>query len=140
MADRIPESHVDLLNEPVYVNLATVMPDGQPQVTVVWASYDGEHVLINSTRSRQKTRNVERHPKVSVLAVDPDNPYHYMEIRGEVEEITEEGALDHINQLAHQYAGVDKYYGGVQPPERQNQETRVIYRIKPTQVNTVSIR
>lgn len=139
MTEQIPESHIDLLNDPVYVNLATVMPDGQPQVTVVWASYDGEYVLINSTRDRQKTRNIERHPKVTVLAVDPDNPYHYLEIRGEVEEITEEGALEHIDQLAQQYAGVDKYYGGVAPADMEGKQTRVIYKIKPTHVNAVSM-
>lgn len=139
MNAQIPESYMDLLNEPVCVNLATVMPDGQPQVTVVWASYDGEYVLINSTRERQKTRNIERHPKVTVTAVDPDNPYRYLEIRGEVEEITEDGAIAHADELAQTYVGADSYYGGVAPADMEGTESRVIYKIKPTHVNPVTM-
>lgn len=130
----IPDSHRDLLDNPVVVTLVTVMPDGQPQATPVWCSYDGTFVLVNSARGRAKDRNMRERPRVTVLAVDPANPYRYLEVRGVVEEVTEDGAVEHINQLAKKYRGKDQYYGGVTPAEMKDKETRVIYRIRPTRV------
>ncbi len=104
-SDRIPDSFKDLLERPVFVTLVTVMPNGQPQATPVWVDYDGEFVRVNSARGRQKDRNMERNPHVTVLAIDPDNPYRWMEIRGIVEHISEEGGLDHINKLSKKYRG-----------------------------------
>ena len=69
------------------------------------------------------------------MAIDPQNPFRYLEVRGTVEEITEEGAINHINTLAKLYRGVDSYYGGVMPAAAQGQETRVLCKIKPTKVN-----
>jgi PPOX class probable F420-dependent enzyme len=137
MSARIPESHRDLLEGPIYAILATVMPDGQPQATVVWCSYDGSHVLINTRRGTQKEKNMRERPMATIIAIDPQNPYRYLEVRGSVDEITEEGALDHINQLAQLYANKPTYYGGVAPAEMEDKVVRVICKIRPKRVRTV---
>jgi PPOX class probable F420-dependent enzyme len=129
----IPDTHKDLLEGPVYVTLVTVMPDGQPQATPVWCSFDGTHVWINTVQGHQKARNMRRNPKVTVLAVDPKNPYRWIEVRGTVEEITEKGALDHINALSLIYRGDADYYAT--RPEWRGKETRVICKIRPTHIN-----
>lgn len=136
MTTVIPESHKDLIEGPVFVTLSTVMPDGQPQSSVVWCSYDGNHILVNTARGRLKEKNMRARLMATILAIDPQNPYRYLEVRGKVEEITEEGAIDHINQLAQLYANKPKFYGGVAPAEREGRETRVICKIKPTRVVT----
>ncbi|MGQ9887958.1 MAG: PPOX class F420-dependent oxidoreductase [Aggregatilineales bacterium] len=134
MAVSIPDSHRDLFDRPVVVTLVTVMPDGQPQATPVWIKYDGTHLLVNTARGRQKDRNMTRNSKVTVLSIDPDNPYRYVEVRGVVDEIAEEGALELINELARKYRGAEQYYGGVAPAELRQRETRVTYKIKPVRV------
>lgn len=134
MSERIPDSHLDLIDGPVYVVLTTIMPDGQPQSSVIWCNRDGDHVLVNSTRGRQKSRNMDRNPKVTLLALDPDDPDRYLEVRGTVESVTEEGAVEHIDQLARLYTNEPGYYGHYAPAERRHEETRVIYRIRPTRV------
>src|SRR5690242_19779028 len=125
----IPEKYRDLLNKKAFASLATLMSDGQPQVTPVWFDFDGEHLIFNSARGRQKDRNVRRDPRVSLAIIDPDNPYHYLEIRGKVVDITQEGADDHINKLAKKYLGKDVY------PYRQPGEVRVLYRVRPEHVH-----
>ena len=105
--------------------ISHLMPDGTPKVTPVWVDLEGDRVVFNSAKGRQKDKNVRRDPHVALAIVDPDNPYRYLEIRGRVVEITEEGADDHIDKLAKKYLGVDKY------PYRQASETRVIYKIQP---------
>jgi PPOX class probable F420-dependent enzyme len=129
----IPESHRDLLEKPVYAVLTTMMPDGQPQSTVVWVDYDGEHVRFNTARGRQKEKNVARNPRVTVILVDPQDPYRWLEVRGRVDEGTEEGAVDHIESLSWKYKG-QKYYGGYNKRTTPDQETRVTYRITPTKI------
>jgi len=126
MATIIPASHADLFQKKALAHLATVMPDGSPQVTPVWVEYDGTHVLINSARGRQKDRNLRANPAVALSLCDPDNPYRYLEVRGRVVDITEQGADAHIDRLAKKYLGVDSY------PGRSPQEVRVTYRIQPT--------
>ncbi len=135
MATTIPASHEDLLTTDVFVTLATVQPDGQPQCTVVWIDYDGENVLVNTARGRQKDRNLDRRTMATVLAVDPEDPWRWLEVRGQVVESTEEGAVAHIHELARRYTDQDSYYGGFRPAELAQKETRVIYKIKPTRVN-----
>lgn len=133
MAVEIPTEAMDLLQRPIVVTLATVMQNGQPQATPVWFSYDGTHILINTARGRAKDRNMTERPKVSILSVDPDDPYRYLEIRGVIEVITEEGAVDHINQLSAKYLDRPDYYAGNE--QRKATETRVIYKIRPTRVS-----
>ena len=130
MAGKIPEKYLDLFKgKKAFANLGTLMPDGQPQVTPVWFDFDGENLIFNSARGRQKDRNVRRDPRVSLSIVDPENPYRYVEVRGRVTNITQEGADDSINKLAKKYLGVDKY------PYAQPGEVRVIYVVRPEHVH-----
>lgn len=130
----IPASHRDLLEDKVYAILTTVMPDGQPQSTVVWVDYDGAYVRVNTAAGRQKDKNMRRNPKVTLSLVDPDDPFRWLEIRGTVDEIDETSGLDHINRLAKKYMGASAYYGHVAPVERQHKEKRIMFKIRPTRV------
>lgn len=134
MSQEIPAKYRDLLENPYVVSFATVTDNGEPNVSPVWASYDGTHILINSAEGRKKDRNVRQNRNVAVMIVDPENMYRYLEVRGVVEEITTDGAVDHIDQLAKMYVGVDSYYGNMSPQDQRNKETRVIYKIKPVNV------
>ena len=110
--------------------LATVMPDGRPQVNPVWCDYDGAYVCVNSAAGRQKDRNLKERKFATILLVDPDNPYFWLEVRGQVAEITTEGADEHIDRLAKKYLGQDTY------PFRRAGEVRVTYKIEPQRVVT----
>lgn len=103
----IPESHRDLLAPETrsFMQLATLMEDGTPQLTPVWFLWDGEHVVVNSARGRVKDRNMRARPAVACVIMDPDNPYRYVQIRGRVIDITEEGAEGVIHQMSHKYHG-----------------------------------
>jgi len=125
MAQVIPEKYRDLFTKKAFASLGTLMPDGRPQVTPVWCDLDGDKVVINSAKGRQKDRNIRRDPRVSLAIIDPDNPYRYLEIRGRVVEITEQGAAAHIDKMAKKYLGVDKY------PYSNPNEVRVMYKIQP---------
>ena len=118
----------DLFEKKAVANIATLMPDGSPQLTPVWIDYDGEHVLVNTARGRVKDKNMRNNRNVAVLIVDPDNSYRYLSIRGKVIEITEEGADAHIDKLAKKYLGLDRY------PHRGPDEVRVLVKIKPEKV------
>jgi PPOX class probable F420-dependent enzyme len=125
MADVIPANYLDLFHKKAFAHLATLNADGTPQVTPVWIDFDGTHILVNSARGRRKDKNMERNRAVALSIQDPDNPYRYLEVRGHVEEITEEGADQHIDRMAQKYIGVNKY------PNRSPGEVRVLYKIKP---------
>ena len=125
MPATIPQQYLDLFQKKAFAHLATLMSDGRPQVTPVWCDFDGTHVRINSAKGRVKDRNMRRAPRVTLTIQDPDNPYRYLEVRGRVVEITEEGAEAHIDSLAKKYLGVDSY------PNRRPGEVRVIYKIAP---------
>ena len=131
MAEGIPEKFRDLFDKKAFAHVATLMPDGTPQVTPVWVDYDGQYIIINSARGRQKDKNLRRNPKVSLSIQDPDNPYRYLEVRGRVAEITEDGADEHIDKMAKKYMGVDRY------PGRQSGEVRVIYKIEPQRTSSM---
>ena len=121
----VPLEYVDLFEKRSYAHLATLMPDGSPQVTPVWIDYDGKYLLVNSARGRQKDRNMRRDPRVALSIQDPEDPYRYLQIRGLVEEITTQGADEHIDGRAKHYLGLEEY------PYREEGEVRVIYKIKP---------
>lgn len=129
MSQVIPEKYADLFQKKAFANLATVMPDGTPQVTPVWVDFDGKHVIVNSARGRRKDKNMSQNSSVALSIMDPDNPYRYLEVRGRVAEITEQGADQHIDTMAKKYMGVDKY------PYRQTGEVRVMYKIEPTRTS-----
>lgn len=131
----IPQSHRDLLCGSAHGVLATMMPDGQPQMSVVWVDYDGEHVLINTTLERQKGRNMQANPRVTVLVVDPQNTSRWMEVRGRVVEITTHGAEAHADRVLRRYSSKQHFYGDVYPVAQRERETRVIVKIAPTTVS-----
>ncbi len=131
MSQSIPDKYRDLFTKRAFASLATLMPDGSPQVTPVWVDLEGDLVLVNTARGRQKDKNMRRDPRVAMAIIDPENPYRYLEIRGRIAEITEEGADAHIDKMAKKYLGADKY------PYRQPSETRVIYKIQPERVSTM---
>ncbi len=130
MAVDIPSGFLDLFEKTTFAHLATAMPDGSPQVSPVWVSYDGKYVVVNSAKGRLKDRNMRARPSVALSILDPENPYRYLSVRGRVVEVTEEGAVDHIHQLAKKYMGVDSYpYLG--------EDTRVIYKIEPLHIHSM---
>jgi len=141
MSKSIPQSHLDLLLEPVNGVLTTLMPDGQPQLSIVWADFDDESVLINTTLERQKGKNMQANSKVNVLLIDPKNGARYLEIRGEVAGYTQEGAIQHANKQTQAYSNnLKKYfYGDIYPIEQKELETRVIFKISPIRVNIDAI-
>ena len=108
MAARIPESHKDLLAGPVNVVLTTVFPDGQPQTTPIWCNLDGDDVLINTMKEFRKQKNMRLNPKVTLLAYHLKQPLRNIEVRGRVVEMTEEGALEHLNELNALYDGAGR--------------------------------
>ncbi len=124
----IPDAYADLFKKTAFAHLATLMPNGQPQVTPVWVDYDGRHILFNTAEGRQKDKNLQRDRRVALSIIDPDNPYRYLEVRGQVAERTKSGADQHIDKMAKKYLGKDKY------PFRQAGEVRVIYKIDPQHV------
>jgi PPOX class probable F420-dependent enzyme len=127
----IPNSHVDLFKKKAFAHLATLMPDGTPQTTPVWVDYDGTNVVINTAEGRQKDKNMQRDGHVAMSIADPDNPYRYLEVRGQVIERTHQGADQHIDAMAKKYLGKDKY------PYRQPGEVRVIYKVAPQRTSAI---
>jgi hypothetical protein len=115
---------MDLLTDKVaFANLATVMPDGSPQVTPLWFEWRDGNIRINTAVGRRKARNLDSNPKVAMAILDPTNPYRYLQIRGHVIRSTRDGADANIDALAKRYLGQDKY------PFRGPGEVRVIYEI-----------
>lgn len=131
MAATIPDDYRDLFQKKAFAHLATLMPDGSPQVTPVWCDLEGDLIRLNSAKGRQKDRNLRRNRRVALAIQDPDNPYRYLGVRGEIVEITEEGAEAHIDSLAKKYLGKDRY------PFRQPGEARVMYKLRPERVSTM---
>src|SRR6266545_4022878 len=116
----IPNTHRDLFQEPIHGVLTTMMPDGVPQSSIVWIDYDGEYVLINTTLERQKGRNMQLNPKVSVLVINPKDPSRWVEVRGRVIEMGREGAEAHADKLTQRYCpGKQYFYRDIYPPEQR---------------------
>lgn len=96
-----------LLEQPIFASLATIAPDGHPQVTVVWIDIDDDgRPTFNTAAGRAKARNMERDPRITVLLLDPENGYRYVELRGTAE-LTRDGAEEQIDALAQKYLGTD---------------------------------
>ncbi|WP_226012343.1 PPOX class F420-dependent oxidoreductase [Halomicrobium salinisoli] len=127
----IPEEFHDLFEKETFAHVAALPPDGTPHVTPVWVDYDDEtgHVLINTVRGRAKERFFSEDPRVGLSMTDPDDPYRFLSVRGEVAEMYEDGAEEHIDELARRYLDVDEY-----PNEDEN--ARVIVAIDPEHVAT----
>ena len=133
MSSHIPESHRDLLDGPIIASLATLMPDGQVQVTPVWCSYDGTYIIVNATADRQKHKNMVERPRVTLMVFDPQNQFRYLEVRGVVEDISPEGGGESMNEMSLLYTGKPKRYG-IEAPPREVSE-RLLYKIRPMRVN-----
>ena len=125
MSVPVPDSHKDLFQKPAFGSFTTLMPDGSPQTTPVWVDFQDGKVIVNTALGRQKDKNVRRDPRVAITLMDPENPYRYLEVRGKVEEITQEGATQHIDKMAKKYLGKDKY------PFAQPGEQRVLLKVTP---------
>jgi PPOX class probable F420-dependent enzyme len=126
---QLPDEVLDLLRAPSTCYLATTMPDGSPQLTQVWVDTDGTDVVVNTVEGHQKLRNVRRDPRVALTVSDPARPSAYVQIRGDVREITTEGAREHIERLSQKYLGrpYPAFGGGGE---------RVILRIAPRRVSS----
>ena len=121
---KLSEDTINLLKGKNFASLATVNKDGSPQVSIVWIDYEDEVILINTAKGRVKTNNMQRDPRVSISITDSENPYYHVTITGLVIEITEDGAVYHINSLAKKYLNEDRF------PVVDN-EVRVKIKIKP---------
>src|SRR5260221_6785775 len=105
MSQVIPEKYRDLFSKRAFASLATLMPDGQPQVTPVWCDIEADLVVVNTPKGRQKDKNMRRDPRAALTVIDPENPYRYLEIRCRVVQITGNGADAHIDQMAKKHLG-----------------------------------
>ena len=121
----IPEGYEDLLSSTALAHVATIGPHGEPQNNPVWFGWDGQHLKFSQTKVRQKYRNLSRDPRVALSIVDPENPYRYLEVRGEVEKVEEDPNLDFINAMAKKYLGMDRY------PYHQPGDERVVLFVRP---------
>lgn len=128
MAIKLDDKQRALLDGKNFAYLATLGPDGKPQVTPVWVEYDGTHVIVNSEEKRAKVRNLKKDPSVAIAIADAANPYEYIELRGKVVEITDKGGLEGIDRLAKKYIDKDKY------PWNQPGDVRVVIKIAPEKV------
>lgn len=132
-ASPMPEAFLDLL-EPgrrAFAHLATILPDGSPQLTPVWFDYDGVHLIVNTTHNRVKRRTMPPGARVAVEISDPDNPYRYIQVRGTVAQVTEADGDAVIDRLAHKYLGMERF------PGRRPDERRVTVRISIDRTQTM---
>ena len=119
MADVLSEKARALISRPVLASLATLNPDGSPQITPLWVDLDGDDVVFNTAQGRKKARNLERDSRVAVTVIDPDDQYNVVAFQGTVSDVTTDGADAHIDSLAKKYLGVDTY------PMRREGEVRI---------------
>ena len=122
---KFPENYLELTQPETkaFLFLATLMPDGSPQVTPVWFDYNGEYILVNTNEGRIKDRNMKERPRVAMVIQDPADPYRYLQIRGEVVGYTREGADEHIDMLCRRYRG--------KPWDYRPGQKRIIFKIRP---------
>ena len=124
----LTEEQKQFFRKPNFGHLATLEPDGWPHVTPVWIDVDDQYILVNSAVGRRKVRNVERDPRVSLEVAELENPYSMLSLKGQVVEMTTDGADEHIDAMAKKYLGQDSY------PFRQPGEKRIILKIQPEKV------
>ncbi|MDT0452295.1 PPOX class F420-dependent oxidoreductase [Streptomyces hesseae] len=122
------KSYID--DNPAFVTVATVQPDGSPQLSVTWIKRDGDDLLFSTTVGRRKERNLRREPRVTVMVNPPNAPYTYAEVRGTAS-ITTEGGPELIDELSRKYTGKD--YADFNPAAKDDAQ-RVVVRITPRKV------
>jgi PPOX class probable F420-dependent enzyme len=128
MAGTLSSKARELIARPVLASLATLNPDGSPQITPLWVDMDGDNVLFNTAQGRIKARNLETDSRVAVTVIDPDDPYNVVAFRGSVVNVTTDGADAHIDSLAKKYLGVDQY------PMRREGEVRIKVYVSPDHI------
>ncbi len=119
---------INLLNGKNLVFIATIMKDGSPQVSPVWANLEDEHIMVNTAEGRIKHKNVLRDPRVALSIVDSNNPLDMTSIKGTVVEIIPDYDYIHANKLTKKYLGKETY------PFRRENEKRIIFKIKPQKI------
>ncbi|MDY6764141.1 MAG: PPOX class F420-dependent oxidoreductase [Halobacteria archaeon] len=127
-AANIPGEYRDLFEKRSFAFVATLLPDGAPHVTPTWVDFDGEHVLINTVAGNRKDRNIQADPRVALAVADPENPYRYLSVQGEVVDRRTDDAREHLDRLAERYTGQARYPG----PGGQD---RVVLVIRPDRVS-----
>jgi len=127
-----------LFENPVTASVSTINADGKPQVTPNWCEHDGTHVILNSVRGRRKDRNLRARPDVTIMLLNPQNPYHWISIYGQVVEVIEEDdpkrghlATESIDRLAKKYLNTTPY-----PLRDPEGEVRVLYKVRPVRIQT----
>jgi len=130
-SDSIPDSHSDLLDwdSRTLAFIATIGPDGEPHNSPVWFDWDGTHIRFSLTTGRQKFRNLQADKRVAVTVIDESDPYRYIEIRGEVDEVEPDPDIDFISRMAQKYIGRERY------PWHRPGDERVIMKVRPTRVS-----
>lgn len=136
MSTTLPESHRDLLEQPVVVTLTTVSAEGEPYSVAVWRRWDGQHLLITSDAGTRKHRNAAANPRVAVLALDPNNSQRYLSIRGVVEALDTTNVTAELDRQTQLYTGDPHYFGKFEPVENEATFTGVVLRIRPTRFVT----
>ncbi len=121
----IPEKYVDLLDSKALAHVATIGPKGEPQVNPVWFGWYGTHIRFSQTTTRQKVKNLEDDPRISLSIVDPTNDFRYLEIRGRVVAVEPDPNIDFISSMAKKYMGVDRY------PWHQPGDERIVIVVEP---------
>ena len=129
---QLPTAAYPLMGAPHFATVATIQPDGSPQLSVVWIARDGDDLLISTIKGRRKTLNMERDPRVTVMVYDAVNPYAYVEVRGTAT-LTEEGGPELIQRLSQEYTG-GRFAG-----DDGTDHVRVVCRVTPTKVITRSL-
>lgn len=127
----VPESHKDLLESNALADIATIGPDGAPQVNPVWFGWDGTLISFSQTKTRQKYKNLKKDSRIALSIVDPVNPYRYLEVRGKVVDFVEDPDKAFIDSMAKKYLGQDKY------PWNQPGDERVIVVVEPERALTM---
>ena len=127
----IPESHKDLLETSALASVATVGPDGSPQVNPVWFGWDGTLITFSQTKTRQKYKNLQKDGRIALSIVDPVNPYRYLEVRGKVVEFVEDPDKAFIDSMANKYLGQEKY------PCSQPGDERIVVVVEPERALTM---
>lgn len=126
---KLTELAKSLIDGKNFACVATLMPDGSPQVAPLWIERDGDTVVINTTITRQRYKNLQRDPRIGVTVFDMANPYVNVVIWGKVVEMTQSGAEEHIDKLSMKYSG-KKY------PYHEPHSPRVIVRIEPSRISS----
>jgi PPOX class probable F420-dependent enzyme len=128
MSERIEGRAEELLQGKNFCHVSTLSGDGTVHAAPVWVDVQDGRPVLNSAEGRAWPRNLQRDPRVTLTVQNMENPYEYLEVRGQVAEMTHDGADEHIDGLAKKYMGVDEY------PMRQPGEQRVIIRVNPERV------